>query len=189
MKDEHGIDDTNLLDDIGIANDISEVMPFLMEQASKVGTIVELGVQYGNGSTKALTWGLRKSSAENKLMVSVDLEKNFTDYRIPTDSWWHFIQGSSIDSSTLLSVGTLLNGQKIGLIFFDTDHNPDQIIAELNAWIPYCDENTIYIFHDTAALEMFPGYTDAIIKWANDNNLLYTIVSSNGQGLSIVTKK
>lgn len=222
MKDKYGIDDKDLMDDIGIACDIKEVMPFIMEEASKVSVIVELGTQYGNGSTKALTWGLRKSTAKDKLMISIDIVKQFTEYRIPKDSWWHFILGSSANEyeiyeseiigqsdrldmteppkyrmvpsgkmmpSAIPEAVKLLAGRKIDLLFIDSEHTASHVTAELNLWKQYCDKNTKYFFHDTAQLEMFPGYTEAIINFAKENNLLYYIVSDKGQGLSMMTKK
>lgn len=99
MKDKFGICDTNIKDDPGLNRDMEDVMDYLVAEASKASIIIELGCQYGNGSTKAFSWGLRQSpvAEKDKLMISVDMYNQMTYYRIPKDPWWHFIEGASID--------------------------------------------------------------------------------------------
>ncbi|HRR49270.1 MAG TPA: class I SAM-dependent methyltransferase [Bacteroidales bacterium] len=180
-----------MMDDIGIRPDMVPHMPFLALEASKHSFVIELGVEYGNGSTKALAEGLRNSDAEDKLMISIDIEDKMTKYRIPTENWWKFILGDDVEATVIDKVKELANGRKADIIFVDSFHDPDHITKELNAYFPLTDDNTVWYFHDV--IDNISGEEQNIVQpikdFAAQNNLTYEVVSTKSCGLGKLYKK
>ena len=185
----------NYAGDIGIRMDILPHLEYLETLGSTKALIVELGVQYGNGSTLALMNGLRASAADPKLMISVDIDDQISEGRRPVEEYWHFILGNSATGRVINDADTLVDAtfpgiKKIDVIFIDSFPKPYHVIDEINAWLPMADANTIWLFHD-AWNDASGEETDvslAVREWAGNNGYNYDILSQEAQGLSIMTK-
>ena len=189
MKDKYGIDDLDILDDSGVRPDMYAHMNYLMELASKSAFVIELGIEYGNGSTKAFSWGMRKSEKEPKLMISVDIENKLTDYRIPTEPWWNLIIGNSASSETIEKVVPLVpEGLKADIIFVDSEHTEGHVMMELDLWSKFADDKTVWLFHDVHDGKG-PEIINAINRFAEEKGLTFELISTHCTGLGKLFKK
>lgn len=104
--------------------------------SNKDGLVVELGVRYGV-STNILASACKSCGFS---LLSID-NKDCSE----ACNWkdWNFIIKDSIE------VGKEYNGELIDILFIDTSHSKEQVIGELNAWIPHMKDNCMFIFHDT----------------------------------------
>lgn len=86
------------------------------------------------------------------------------------------------------------------LLFVDSDHTRPQIEAELEAWLPHCADDCVFVFHDTGCSTrpdrcMYPDvrewWNDALAAIGTENSWfdLMTDVGPFGLGLGIVFGK
>lgn len=138
----------NYTADIGIRNDILEHLSYLEELASTKSFILELGCQYGNGSTLALMNGLKSSHAVKKLMISVDIDDQLSPERKPIEEYWHFILGNSSAQRVYDDARVLMGDNKFDLVFIDSYHAAYHAKDEMNLWSPLFDDKAVILFHD-----------------------------------------
>ena len=170
--------------------DIALHMPFLEELASKASVILELGCGKGNGSTRALSRGMRRSAAERKVMATVDCNPSGPDER-PPDPWWFLFTADSRSSDTFWRVWNLVVEQpfrRADLIFIDTDHTKAQVEAELNLWFPLGSSGATWVFHDTWMMGEYNPMTDAIKEFAASHGLEFIDYSRECHGLGLMRR-
>jgi cephalosporin hydroxylase len=190
------------LEDIGIRMDIVEHLPYLEELAAHDALIVELGVQYGNGSTLAFANGLRRSTASPKMMISVDIVDQMTLERNPPEDWWKFIIGNSTDQATYDQAVAYveavwgIGGKTIDVILLDSAHEPEHVLAEINLWSGLADNGTIWLIHDVCLSCQDKESCDdcagelcmAIKDFTQTNGYTFTLLSSACEGLVKLVK-
>jgi cephalosporin hydroxylase len=121
------------------------------------GFVLEIGPGIGTGSTVAIQEGL--AGHANPLHISVD-HRDYMEWK-PEVPWWHLVIGDSRSRMTLLEVASISDPRIPGLIFIDTDHNYDQMHAELPIWMPMAGDETVWLFHDT---HMFGAPNDSMVR-------------------------
>ncbi len=115
-------------------------------QASN-GFVLELGIASGDGSTAMIQEGLENHP--KPLHVSVDWDI-LAHLQRPTVPWWHLVAGDSRSAATYRAVMAIGEGMRYpGVIFIDTDHNYEQMKAELALWNNMAGRDTTWLFHDT----------------------------------------
>lgn len=144
------------------------------------GFVLEIGIHTGDGSTAMIQEGLENHA--NPLHISVDWEEH-SQLKRPTVPWWHLVKGDSRDSGTQAQVMAIANRYP-GMIFIDTDHNYDQMKAELALWGRIATDQTVWLFHDTwmygpPNVEM----VRAITEYAEANNWTYEDYRQDSHGL------
>jgi len=145
-------------------SDIAYHMPFMEEAASKAGIIIEIGVGTGAGSTRAFARGLKRSAAEVKMHIGVDIRPEGVE-EVP-DSYWHFVCGPSEAPSTAAKVNSLLEiNQKADIIFIDTIHIYEHMELELPIWERFAGPQTLWMFHDTWMFGLGNHMTVAILDY------------------------
>lgn len=151
----------------GVSGTISDVMPDIEEHArNSNGFVLELGVQYGDGSTVSIQRGL--AGHPNPLHVSVDIDDR-TLWK-PDVPWWHYIIGDDLLTETRGHVLDVCGARRPSLIFIDTIHSYEHMQAELNLWSPLACPETVWLFHDTWTCR---GMTLAITEFASANGWIY----------------
>jgi len=154
--------------------DISGHMGFLEKCASRAGTILEIGVGHGNGSTRAFARGLKRSEPIDgiKFHLGVDCDKDRPQCGGPDV----MVYGRSESLETLSRVEDIWDkaaGGKINafadIIFIDTDHTFVQLSREIKVWTWFADPGTLWIFHDTWMNGERNRMTDAILEWVEAN--------------------
>ena len=111
------------------------------------GFVLELGVFGGEGSTTIIQDELALHATP--LHVSVDWSDQIAPEHRPAVKWWHFVKGDTREMSTLVKVHEVPVPHAAGVIFIDTDHNYEQMKAELALWKVLANDKTIWLFHDT----------------------------------------
>lgn len=163
-----------------MSDDIDNYMPYLEEAAKRAGTVLEIGVGKGTGSTLAFAHGVRLSDHSEPFMISVDHQDRM-EWK-PDWPWWHLIMGDSRHISTLDKV-QLLYVAPVNLIFIDTHHTPEQITPELELWQAMADRHTTWLFHDTYMMGQYNPMVDAIKEFAAKNGWIYEDVFTDPHGL------
>jgi cephalosporin hydroxylase len=123
------------------------------------------------------------------LHISIDWEDQIAPQHRPVADWWHLVLGDTRDPQTFQKVAYIAELRRAGVIFIDTDHNYDQMKAELGLWGPLADEQTVWLFHDTwmygpPNVEM----TRAIVEYAAANGWVYDDYRKDSHGLGRMRK-
>ena len=177
--------------DIGIRMDIVELLPYLEELAEQKAFVLELGTQYGNGSTLALMNGLRASTELFKLMVSVDVDDQISEGRRPIEDYWNFIIGNSSAERVYDDAAVLMGINKFDIIFIDSFHKVYHAKDEINLWLPLSNDSTIWLFHDVwdDQLNEENEFSLAIRDFVTSLGYSYEIVNQECQGLAKMIKE
>lgn len=149
-------------------SDIQHHLPLLFSSAR--GTVVELGTRSGL-STAALLAGVEIRGGH---VTSIDIADCSHLYRGHTQ--WTFIQSDS--TAPYIADRVLDDGQRIDVLFIDTEHTYQQAKLELNYWSPRMRDTGVILMHDT---ETFPGVKRAAIEFARSQDWrLDFVVPCNG---------
>ena len=155
--------------------------------AASNGFIVEMGIYRGTGSTVAFQRGLQNHP--NPLQVSMDYDEKYLYWR-PTVPWWHYLEADDRKPETVEKVKAIAGDRTPGIIYIDTNHDYEQMTAELANWGPYAAPDTLFLFHDTW---LYGGYNEpmnrAIIEWADANGWLFEDWKKERHGLGRMTKR
>ena len=157
-------------------SDIQSHLPFLFEQAK--GKVLEFGVRDGV-STAALLAGVETKGGH---LISVDINQACQTHFLGHPAW-RFMQGDSIDSRLALELAPFLDGG-IDVLFLDTLHTYDHVLAELILWGTYVRAGGVILIHDAITFE---GVKQAILEYATIKRLPFSIRDgSNGLGVIYV---
>jgi hypothetical protein len=145
------------------------------------GFVLELGAHTGEGSTAMIQEGLEYHP--DPLHISVDWDDQLTAHR-PKVPWWYLVVGDTRDMQTLVEALIISGDRDPGVIFIDTDHNYDQMKAELELWGSLATKETVWLFHDTHLygtpnVEM----TRAIKEYAESHDWIYDDWRQDSHGL------
>ncbi len=162
-------------------------VPFLRYLAMRARVIVELGIETGNGSTRAFEEGFALNM-EGIIWVGVDKD---VPGRIPEDERFKFCRGDTTHIDTVRTVADVLAGgirqnASADLIFIDTLHTPEQMRKELEIWPLLGGWNCTYVFHDTWMEGKYNPMTDVIKDWAQGQWLRFLDYSKENNGLGVV---
>lgn len=130
-------------------SDIDLHMSKLQKMAELFPVIIEVGVQWGNGSTRAFKNGFGNNKSDDRLFISIDINYEIDDKDKPAFDFWHFILGDSTSEPVLEQTRKLLNDRKANIIFIDSNHTYDQVKKEIEAYKQFGNKDTIWLFHDT----------------------------------------
>lgn len=148
--------------------------------AQSNGFVLELGVWTGTGSMAMIQEGLENHG--DPLHISVDWQDIIETK--PTTPWWHLVIGDSRSEMTMQAVRAVSGARRPGVIFIDTDHNYDQMRAELALWGNLAYDGTVWLFHDTYMYG--PPNVDmntAIMQYAARNGWTYDDYRQDSHGL------
>lgn len=153
-------------------SDIQGHLAFLKENAK--GTVVELGTRYG-ASTSAFVAACIDGSVDKVLSFDVDPMcaelLNIPGYK---DYLEVYIQ----DSCQAIEV-------PVDTLFIDTIHTKEQVTKELDAWVPFLNDNAIILFHDTEIEGVYKAITThPLLK----NSKKYFFENSHGLGVVYYVK-
>jgi cephalosporin hydroxylase len=144
-------------------------MPFLAECASKAAFVLEIGVGWGNGSTRAFANGLKRSLLTEKLHIGVDLEPGLPNpelgFEAPESDYWQLVLGASENPETAKRILGMYPGRAADIIFIDTDHRKEQLASELRIWDIFATSKTLWIFHDIYMMGTYNRMTEAILEY------------------------
>lgn len=164
-------------------DDISLHMETISKFASQCTDIVEIGPEFGNGSTRAIAAGIyRKEYPLNAGWVTVDIVDHIIPECRPTHPGWSMVVGDSRETSTLLDVDSII--PVADLIFIDTIHEKEFLAKELSVWVNIAWDGTVWLFHDTWMMGSYNRMTDAIKEFAQANpQWKYVDISRKCNGL------
>lgn len=173
-------------------SNIAAHMGTLEEYASKCTALIELGSEFGTGSTTAFARGVARNPG-CKLWITVDLKNQIREDCTPTNAEWSFFAGDSRDpklpQDCLQALRKVMPIGYFDLIFIDTDHNYEQLKAEIENWHLVMSLQSTWLFHDTWMNGSYNHMTDAAKEFAADNNALWKYVDlskeNNGLGALI----
>ena len=100
------------------------------------GILVDLGVCDGFSSRLML----EKCLKNNNLIAAIDINTRFTS----DNPHWNYINYDSAH------VGEHWEDKKVDLVFFDTVHVKEQVLAETYYWWDHIKEGGLAIYHDTS---------------------------------------
>lgn len=171
-------------------DDIKELLLLIEKYSAKADFILEIGPEFGNGSTRAFNNVMSKRTGNNRLYITVDIVDNIYPECRPSEPYWHFVLGDSRELSTVKKVQKICKGRKADIIFIDTIHNYDFIKKELPLWAELADKKTVWLFHDTWMLGNYNRMTDAIKEFSEESGLWkYTDLSTESNGLGALLPK
>lgn len=147
---------------------------FLFNQSK--GNVVELGAR-GGVSTSALLAGVELKGGH---VTSIDIDercsKNFAGHQ-----QWSFFCASSLDNELPPRVLASVMNPVIDVLFIDTDHTYNQLLAELKLWGPWVRKGGVILMHDVVT---FPELNNAAVEYASAREVQYLWKpGSNGLGI------
>ena len=92
------------------------------------------------------------------------------------------IQGSSTDPKIAAEVAKIASGYRNVMVFLDSNHTHDHVLAELNAYAPLVSPNSYCVVFDTI-IERMPASLHSMRSWGPGNNPM-TAVDAFLSGLS-----
>lgn len=107
--------------------------------------IVETGTRTG-GSALFFADMMTVGGVPNPLVVTVDINH---DPLAPLDPRIVYLTGSSLDENILDEVHRLIQGRYPRMVTLDSDHHPDHVFAELEAYEYVVTPNSYLIVEDT----------------------------------------
>jgi cephalosporin hydroxylase len=182
-----GFNDQHL--DDSARSDIRMYMPLMKYIAAGSSFILEIGVDGGNGSTRAFSQGLQLRDSPRNLHISVDLNTNAPTIEKPSDSWWHMVHGDSADPATADRVAEICGDRKADVIFIDSLHTEEHMAKELEVWKRFSDCQTLWLFHDTWQDGSFGAVTPAITKFAAAEGYEFADFCQESHGFGLMRKK
>lgn len=163
-------------------SNIAAHMAVLEGYARNCRVLIEIGAEHGTGSTHAFRCGFEANS-DPKAWVTVDWKDQIDPWCRPRFPFWKFILGDSRLPETIFAADRQLGFWKADVIFIDTDHNYGQMEKELAAWKNLAAPNCTWLFHDTHMNNQYNPMTNAILEFAERENLQYTQLSTECHGL------
>lgn len=154
-------------------------MRALEAYARASAVVVELGTEFGIGSTAAFQRGMA-ANPEARCWVSVDRLDQILPERRPVLPYWHLVIGDSRSPDTVAEAKAHLGNDRPDLIFIDTHHTYEVMAAELAVWSPLAAPSCTWLFHDTWMLGKYNRMTDAIREFAARNSAWYYADLSRG---------
>ena len=127
------------------------------------GTIVELGNREGLGILS-----IYDALSENSELYTLDIvdDVRFINDKIKSDSRVHILNDfNSLDADR---VSKTFEKKSISMIFLDTIHTYEQVLAEFILWEPYMKDDCVMLIDDIR--DYMPGRT----KWRFHTELDYT---------------
>lgn len=129
-------------------SDITDHLPYLMEEALKANKILELGTRGGSSTSAFLLACLERHDG---LVVSVDIDLYCGERVIERlgrqlTTYWRFEGGSSQDEYVVKHVRQYA---PYDIIFIDSSHEADQTKKELEIYKDMLRTGGKFIFHDT----------------------------------------
>ena len=127
------------------------------------GTIVELGNREGLGILS-----IYDALSENSELYTLDIvdDVRFINDKIKSDSRVHILNDfNSLDVDRIVKT---FEKKSISMIFLDTIHTYEQVLAEFQLWEPYMKDDCVMLIDDIR--DYMPGRT----KWRFHTQLDYT---------------
>ena len=135
----------------------------------KPDVIVETGVAHGG--SLIFYASLLKAMGRGRV-VGVDIEiRPHNRAAIERHEMSHLItliEGSSIDPATVAEVNSHINPQEVVMVFLDSNHSRDHVLAELQAYAPLVSEGS-YIVAMDGIMEQMTGAPRSNADWAWNN--------------------
>ncbi len=110
-------------------------------------------------------------SARKVLGVDIDIRSHNREAleAHPMFSRIHIIEGSSVAFQTIEKIREIAQNHRRILVFLDSNHTHEHVIAELNAYAPLVSVESYCVVFDTI-IEDFPGDTYPDRPWGLGNN-------------------
>lgn len=145
--------------------------------------VIEVGIAIGAGSLH-LAQGLADNGGGELHLVDMNADR-LSDVEAKIHA-----SGLSVSVCTHCgksnTVGREGNLPQAELIFLDAEHDYEPTSEELAVYFPLLSENGFLVLHDSINWE---GVTRAVNELARAGRLIFTIGSSGGSGVSIITKQ
>lgn len=137
----------------------------------KPDLIIETGVAHG-GSVIMSASMLQLIGNGDVIGIDIDIR---THNRIaiethPLASRIKLIEGSSIDTNTVEKVKQLAAGKTKILVFLDSNHTHEHVLAELNAYGPLVSVDSYVVVFDTFVEDLPDDYEWTDRPWGKGNN-------------------
>lgn len=143
----------------------------------KPDIILETGVAHGgsivfSASLLALleTFGFVKKPK----VIGIDIEfrkQNLISLKNhPAFKWIHLIEGSSISEKVVEEVKKIVGNKKKVMVFLDSNHTHDHVLAELLAYTPLVSKNSYCVILDTGIENINQNAIAPNRKWGKGNS-------------------
>lgn len=149
-------------------SDIGGHLPLLynLTKTLKPSVIIQAGIRDGNSDS---AFGL---AAIEEGLTLVDIDKDevkdgrLKDIREEEDNWY-FYQGRTDDKNIVDAVQKFKG--EVGIFFTDTSHNYDDTKFELDTYSKLLSPEGIILIHDMDPWECYPGQTQAVEDFLEEN--------------------
>jgi len=139
--------------------------------ATKPDLIIETGV--ARGGSLAFFASMLELLGGNGIVVGVDIDiRAHNRVRImehPLNHRIRLVEGSSLESSTVATVKTFVEGRKRIMVSLDSNHTHDHVLQELNLYAPLVTQGCYCIVFDTI-VEIMPEGSYSDRPWGKGNN-------------------
>ena len=112
-------------------------------------------------------------SKPNRMVLGVDIdirEHNLEALnKHPMRNRMHLIEGSSIDTGVIDKVNQISKGYKCIMVFLDSNHTHDHVLAELEAYAPLVSSGSYCVVFDSV-IEDLPNELSSDRPWGKGNN-------------------
>ena len=109
----------------------------------------------------------------NRMVLGVDIdirEHNLEALnKHPMRNRMHLIEGSSIDTGVIDKVHQISKGYKCIMVFLDSNHTHDHVLAELEAYAPLVSSGSYCVVFDSV-IEDLPNELSSDRPWGKGNN-------------------
>ncbi len=109
----------------------------------------------------------------NRMVLGVDIdirEHNLEALnKHPMRNRMHLIEGSSIDTGVIDKVHQISKGYKSIMVFLDSNHTHDHVLAELEAYAPLVSSGSYCVVFDSV-IEDLPNELSSDRPWGKGNN-------------------
>lgn len=139
--------------------------------------IIETGIAHGgslifSASMLALleTFGM----VANPLVVGVDIDIRQHNREAieahPASRWIQMIEGSSVAPEVVQQIAGIAAGKKRVMLFLDSNHTHDHVLAELRSYAPMVTLNSYCVVLDTGVEDIDPSAIAPGREWCKGNS-------------------
>lgn len=137
----------------------------------KPGAIVETGI--ARGGSLAFSASMLQLLGGDGIVVGIDIDirphNRAAIESHPLAKRIKLVEGSSTERSTLERTVALLEGRKPVMVFLDSNHTEEHVLAELRLYAPLVGAGSYIVVFDTAIDQMPAGYYENR-PWGPGNN-------------------
>jgi cephalosporin hydroxylase len=139
--------------------------------------IIETGIAHGgslvfSASMLALLEKFGLTSSPVAIGVDVDIRRHNREAieNHPASPWIQLFEGSSVCPAIVSKIRQIANGKARVMVFLDSDHTHDHVLAELRSYAPLVSVGSFLVVLDTGIEDIDPSAVASGRPWCKGNS-------------------